>query len=345
MSNTSKSLDPPLAQLRPNKLSDHSLYNFIFKQNSCNLPQNLAVDLVFHATEASGPTPGQTTTGVARVIPEQSDTEINQSITVESPLVHTSQQQNIIHPSVSLQDSPSDIAAAKMLTVKTTQSPPSRIPIPSGSTSLDGHTDAAAGTVGEAVSRIRTSPHEIYLQVLIVSLNIEDVPVRETQQAPEPAKFSSTPAQNREQFAAPGIDHDRNEPRTNRERIYGVGITVAVCEPTTQSARRARRSPEEAADHVLATFGTERDETGFLSVSCDPSKFREQLSEPDTRPFGTRFWNLMQASRIAPTVWLKRDFLGSGRPGMPRVCESDLSLFIGEEPTDTTYTGLGPGTR
>ncbi len=320
MSNSPTSLNPPVVQLKPEKLADYSLHDLIFKQGSCNLPGNLAVTLGFHAPPGAGPTPGQTTTGVAQVIPEQSDTAAHQSITAESPLIDTAQRQDITHP-VSLQKSLGDIIAARTLTVKTTQSPPSRIPIPGGSESLETHIDSAAGTIGEAVSRMRTSPHDIYLQVLIVSLGTTDVPVRETNHATE--EHGPTPTHEQ------SIDEDGDRVRTTEERIYGVGVTAAVGQPTTQSARQARLSPDRTAANVLAPFGTKRSETGFITVAREPAHVRERLENPDTRAFGTGMWSVIQASKIAPTEMLQRYFSLSGRPGMPRVCESDLGWFIG----------------
>lgn len=334
MSDTSASLNPPAAQIKPEKLADHSLHDVLFAQANCNLPRNLAVTLGFQAPPGTGPTPGQTTTGVAQAIPEQSDTG-HQSISTESPLIDTAQRQNRTHP-VS-QDSFSEIVAARTLTVKTAQSPPSRIPIPAGSESLETHTESAAGAIGSAVSRMRASPHGIHLQVLIVSLGTTDVPVRETNHATE--ENSQTSTHNSKQ----STDDDRDRVRTTEERIYGVGITAAVSKPTTQSARQARLSPDRTAARVLAPFGTKRSETGFITVARDPADIRERLEKPDTRPFGTGLWSVIQASKIAPTDMLQRHVSMSGRPGMPRVCESDLSWFIGGN--NPTHAGPSHGTK
>lgn len=344
MTNSYAAPNTPLAQLNPKKLDDHSLHGLVFDHKSCNLSRNLAVKLGFHAPQATDPTPGQTTMGVAQIIPKRSDTTGHQSIATESPLIDTVQQQDTTH-TVSPEESLGEIVAAKTLTVETNQSPPSRIPIPAGSDSLNGHTASAAGTIGEAVSKMRTSPHEIYLQVLITSLDTTDISPRETNHAGEPSENTQTPTHTHNQLASRNSGRDSADHRTTRERIYGVGVTAAVCQPPTQSAQHAPLSPERTAAAVLASFGTERSETGFTTASCDPSRVRERLETPDTSVFGTKVWGLIQASKLAPTEWLKRRVSLPGTPGVPRVCESDLSFFLGEAPTDVTHTGLGPGPK
>lgn len=331
MSNTTTRVDSPVVHLAPEKLADHSLHDVIFKQEYCNLPRNLAVTLGFYKSSGPGPTPGHTTTGVAQAIPKQRDTD-PQSINTASPLITTDQQQDRTRP-VSPRDALDDIVAVQTVTVNTTQSPPPRIPIRPGANSLCP--DSASGTLSKAVSRMRDSPHDIHLQAVVVSLGTADVTDRD-HATNGPSQTPTAPTDR-----ATAVDRDRIN--TTHERIYGVGVTATVDNPTTQAARQADLSPDRTAARVLAPFQKRRAETEFITVARDPAT--GHLETPETRPFGTGLWSLLQASKIAPTELVQSHVSLSGQPGLLRVCEPDLRWFIGTPESDPTDAGLSHGER
>lgn len=296
---------PTWYKLKPQHLVNESLHTLCFANDTLNFEQHQAIEFSVHAPVQGGPRQGRTVTACARAIPYRGVTPTQQHVPEHSPLVSTARHtSDNAHPATEFLDTSEPIEAARMLAPATVSSPPARLPLPEGNTSHSEYHDTSA--ISAAVEKLRQLKADVYLQICIVSMGIQEVPKRETD-----ASVGDDPAIS----------------LTESQYTYAVGVTVCVRTTTDDG------DAGNTADQVLKAFGTENKQLSLVSLPVTPETAAERVQEPRFKPYGTKLLNLFQVFNLAPTRTIGPRLPATSRvrgvPGKVQVCEDDLEWFLG----------------
>lgn len=292
-------------ELKPQRLVNESLHTLCFANDTLNFEQHQAIEFSVHAPAHGGSRQGRTVTTCARAIPYRGATPTQQHVPENSPLVSAARNtDDNAHPATEFLDKPEPIEAARMLAPETVASPPARLSLPEGYTSYTAYHDTSA--ISAAVQKLRHVQAEVYLQVCLLSMDVQEVPNRE-------ANYS--------------IDDESAITPTKPQHTYAVGVTVSVRTTTDDG------DAGNIAEQILTTFGTENKQLSLVSLPVTPDRAANRVQEPRFKPYGTKLLNLFQVFNLAPTRMVGSRLPANSRlrgvPGKVQVCEDDLEWFLG----------------
>jgi len=303
---------PVWYELDAPKLESESLHDLCFSKGRLNLNEREAVELGIHAPVQHGSRQGRTVTARIRAIPEKRISS-PQRVPKNSPLVtaaHGSTEN--AHPAIEYLEESGEIEAAKTLAPATVFQSPPQLPTPEGYNTHSAYHGTSA--VGTAIQNLRRISADVYLQVLIISME-------------------GYVAKKSAQKSPPDRDHAPTPPDSGNK--YAVGVTACVrtasASPTGQDS-----DADTIADQALDAFSITGKQRSLLKLPLTPDGAAKRLREPRFKPYGTRLLNVLQVLNITPTGTI--DSLLPiptpirGVPGKVKVCEDDLEWLLGSPP-------------